>query len=123
MHIDDQVNGYKNTSKPQKGASFQLWSSGRRKEQAFDFGTADRRGAGRRLLLSLPSLSWILALTLAIVSLLSTSSVTVFPVSVFTKICISAGGLLGLASSRSPSPAAGVGFCVVGGGGGCGVER
>uniref|UniRef100_J3M6C8 Uncharacterized protein n=1 Tax=Oryza brachyantha TaxID=4533 RepID=J3M6C8_ORYBR len=35
-----------------------------------------------------PSLSWILALTLLMASLLSTSRVTDFPVSVFTKICI-----------------------------------
>lgn len=34
------------------------------------------------------ALSWILALRLSTVSLLSTYNVIVFPVSVFTKICI-----------------------------------
>jgi hypothetical protein len=37
---------------------------------------------------NVPSLSWILVFTLSMVSLLSTSSVIVFPVRVFTKICI-----------------------------------
>jgi hypothetical protein len=47
------------------------------------------------------------------VSLLSTSSVMVFPVSVFTKICISAGGLLARFVPLSLPYARG-GVCVVG---------
>ena len=36
----------------------------------------------------IPSLSWIFALTVAMVSLLSTPRMTVFPVTVFKKTCI-----------------------------------
>jgi len=53
-------------------------------------GDAERSKLSTSLRVYLPFLD--LGLTLAMVSLLSTSSVMVFPVSVFTKICIFTGG-------------------------------
>ena len=47
-----------------------------------------RRRSEREVGVSVPSLSWIFALTVATVSPISTSRMTVFPASVFTRTCI-----------------------------------
>jgi hypothetical protein len=65
----------------------------------------EHAAAGNNTDTPVPSLSWIFALTAATVSPLSTSTMAVFPVGVFTKTCISSISLessLWFDGGRSP---------------------